>query len=83
MNNDNPLPAKEAAKCVGVSLSAFWRGVAAGYLPAPVYPMPRAPRWYPSELRATVETTRSLPVDAKEKRRKAKISANKITTPNK
>ncbi len=39
---DPPLTAREAAKASGLSLSAFWRAVADGRLPSPVYPLPRA-----------------------------------------
>jgi predicted DNA-binding transcriptional regulator AlpA len=57
------LAAKEAAAEVRLSLPAFWKQVAGGRLPAPVYPSPRAPRWLRSELRAAVMGTRALPRD--------------------
>lgn len=69
---DDPLlNAREAARDVGLSLPAFWRCVSSKRLPAPVYPAPRAPRWYRSELRAAVKATRALPADAKASRRAA------------
>jgi predicted DNA-binding transcriptional regulator AlpA len=66
---DLPLLAKAAAAEVGLSLAAFWRAVANGRLPQPVYPLPRAPRWFRSELRAALEQHRMLPADAKAARR--------------
>lgn len=71
---DPPLVAPRAAAEVGLSLAAFWRAVAAGRLPAPVYPLPRAPRWFASELREAMYTTRALPCDQKAARRAAKLS---------
>lgn len=65
---DDPLPARLAAAAAGVSLPAFRRAVAVGRLPAPVYPAPRAPRWYASEIRAALALTRALPAEAHEKR---------------
>jgi predicted DNA-binding transcriptional regulator AlpA len=70
---DLPLIAKEAATEVGLSLAAFWRAVGAGRLPAPVYPLPRAPRWYRSELRAALQQHRMLPSAAKEQRRTRRL----------
>ena len=72
MEIEFPVNADQSAKIVGVSKPAFWKAVAEGRLPAPVYPAPRAPRWYPSELRAATEATRSLPRDQKDARRLAK-----------
>jgi predicted DNA-binding transcriptional regulator AlpA len=71
----DPLhPPREASRFVGLSLPAFWAGVRTGRLPAPFYPAPRAPRWRESELRAALETTRMLPVDAVAARRAAKLA---------
>ena len=67
---DRPLKAKEAAVEAGLSLAAFWRAVAAQRLPMPVYPLPRAPRWYRSEIRVAIQATRMMPAEAKNKRRK-------------
>jgi predicted DNA-binding transcriptional regulator AlpA len=67
--DDTPLNAKQAATEVGLSLAAFWRGVAARRLPAPVYPAARAPRWFRSELRAALAATRALPSEQKVARR--------------
>jgi predicted DNA-binding transcriptional regulator AlpA len=66
---DLPLIAKDAAAAVGLSVPAFWRAVAEGRLPQPVYPLPRAPRWFRSELRIALEQHRMLPAAAKESRR--------------
>jgi predicted DNA-binding transcriptional regulator AlpA len=74
---DPLLNARDAAMEVGLSLPAFWRGVGNKRLPAPVYPAPRAPRWYRSELRSAVEATRALPAEAKAQRR-----ADKFKLPN-
>ncbi len=70
--NDSLLCAKESAEEARLSLPAFWRGVADGRLPAPVYPAPRAPRWYRSELREAIRATRARPAEAKAARRAAK-----------
>ena len=64
-----------AADVCGLSLPAFWRAVAAGRLPAPLYPAPRAPRWRRSELLAALEATRALPAEAKAARRAARLAA--------
>ena len=69
---DPLLSARGAAAEACLSLPAFWRGVADGRLPAPVYPAPRAPRWYRSELREAIRATRALPAEAKAARRAAK-----------
>lgn len=71
---DAPVVVKVAADAAGVSVPTFWRCVAEGRLPAPVYPAPRAPRWYLSEIRAALEATRALPAEAKARRRSAKIA---------
>jgi predicted DNA-binding transcriptional regulator AlpA len=78
-NSSTLLTAAEAADAVGLSISALWRQVAAGRLPQPVYPTPRAPRWYAHELRDALERTRMLPRDALAMRRKAKIERAKPT----
>jgi|GEM_PF-1914185 len=72
---DPPLDARRAAVVAGLSLPAFWRGVAAGRLPKPVYPASRAPRWYASEIRAALEATRAIPREAMAARRMAKLAA--------
>jgi predicted DNA-binding transcriptional regulator AlpA len=51
---DPPLTAKEAAAEAGLSRAAFWRACRAGRLPSPCYPLPRAPRWFASEIRAAL-----------------------------
>jgi predicted DNA-binding transcriptional regulator AlpA len=75
MSDECLLDARESAGVVGVCLSGFWRAVAQGRLPPPVYPLPKAPRWFPSELRAAVEATRALPAQQKLKRRAARLAA--------
>lgn len=73
-HSEDPLvTAEEGAAQVGLSLSAFWRAVASQRLPAPFYPLPRAPRWRVSELRAALEATRALPSEAMATRRAAKL----------
>jgi predicted DNA-binding transcriptional regulator AlpA len=67
---DDPLlTARQGAIEVAVSLPAFWKAVSDGRLPAPLYVLPRAPRWRRSELRAAVESRRMLPAEAKLGRR--------------
>lgn len=71
--SDPALDAKQSAAAVGVSLVTFWRGVASGRLPSPVYPSPRTPRWFHSELREAVLATRALPSEQKDARRAARL----------
>jgi predicted DNA-binding transcriptional regulator AlpA len=71
------LTAERAAEAVGLSLAALWRAVAAGRLPAPVYPASRAPRWYRHELHAALAETRAKPREAMAERRAAKIAASR------
>jgi predicted DNA-binding transcriptional regulator AlpA len=73
--SDPLLIAEQAAAEVSLSLPGFWKAVQAGRLPAPVYPLPRAPRWFASELRAALQTTRAKPCDQKAARRAAKLAA--------
>ncbi len=71
---DDPLlTAREGAAEARLSLAAFWRAVAGHRLPPPLYPLPRAPRWRRSELRAALEATRALPAEAKAARRAARL----------
>jgi len=72
------LTAERAAEAVGLSLAALWRAVAADRLPAPVYPAPRAPRWYRHELHAALEQTRAKPREAMAARRAAKLAAARV-----
>ena len=71
---DPPLDARRAAVVAGLSLPAFWRAVAASRLPVPIYPASRAPRWYASEIRTALESTRALPCEAKDARRRARLN---------
>lgn len=71
---DDPLlTACEGAAEVHLSLAAFWRAVGTGRLPRPLYPLPRAPRWRRSELRAALDATRALPAEAKAGRRAVRL----------
>ncbi len=71
---DDPLlTAREGAAEARLSLAAFWRAVGAGRLPRPLYPLPRAPRWRRSELRAALDATRALPAEAKAERRATRL----------
>jgi len=74
---DLPVSAETARQLAGLSKPAWWRAVADGRMPAPVYPAPRAPRWYPSEIKARLEQTRKLPVEAKAERREVRIAAER------
>jgi predicted DNA-binding transcriptional regulator AlpA len=71
---DPLLTAKEGAAYVNISLGAYWRAVAAGRLPAPVYPAARAPRWFASELREALDALRQKPNEAKAERRAAQLA---------
>jgi predicted DNA-binding transcriptional regulator AlpA len=73
---DDPLlnPRDSAAE-VGLSEPGFWKAVAEERMPRPLYPLPKAPRWRRSELRAAVEATRALPAQQKLKRRTARLAA--------
>lgn len=71
------LTAEQAAEALGLSLAALWRGVAGDRLPMPVYPAPRAPRWYRHELHAALEATRAKPREAMAARRSAKLAASR------
>lgn len=69
------LDAREAAAIAGVSLAAFWRGVSSHRFPNPVYPAPRAPRWYYGEIQMALEATRASPRAAMAARREGKLEA--------
>ena len=58
---DDLLDATESARTVNLSKPAFWRAVRDRRLPAPVYPAPRAPRWFRGELHRATLATRALP----------------------
>jgi predicted DNA-binding transcriptional regulator AlpA len=66
------LTARDSANALGVSMAAFWRGVKARRLPAPVYPASRSPRWFPNEILTAIKRTRALPSEAKAARQRAK-----------
>jgi predicted DNA-binding transcriptional regulator AlpA len=72
---DPLLTASQSAVELGISLPGFWNGVASGWLPHPIYVLPRAPRWRRSELYAAVEKNRQRPAEAKLGRRNNRCSA--------
>jgi predicted DNA-binding transcriptional regulator AlpA len=72
------LTAPECAKRVRLSEGAFWKAVRDGRLPWPVYPAPRAPRWFDDELDAALEQTRELPT-ASMARRRARMTVRPST----
>jgi predicted DNA-binding transcriptional regulator AlpA len=72
---DQFLSPREAAERLGISLASFWRQVARGALPEPLYPSPKTPRWRLAELVAAVEETRALPREQMARRRAAKRDA--------
>jgi predicted DNA-binding transcriptional regulator AlpA len=73
--DDVLLTAAEAARLLALSRPGLWVGVARGDLPAPFYPLPRAPRWSRNELLAAVEARRALPRDQMAKRRARRAAA--------
>ena len=44
------LTAAELAELFNISRVHVWRRVKAGYLPTPIYPAPRSPRWRADEI---------------------------------
>ncbi len=73
--SDRLLTVAQSAGWTGLSRAAFWRAVRDGRLPAPVYPAPRAPRWFLSELRAAIEGLRQMPAQAMAARRAARLTS--------
>jgi predicted DNA-binding transcriptional regulator AlpA len=65
ISDDTLLTARQSADELNISLPAFWKGVADGRLPAPLYVLPRAPRWRRSDLHAALEGRRMRPAEAK------------------
>jgi hypothetical protein len=61
IEGESALDARAAARMVNLSVSGFWIAVRKERMPAPFYPLPRAPRWFPSELREAMLKTRELP----------------------
>lgn len=79
LEQDRLLTAKEAAAHVGLSVPGFYRVVAEGRLPKPVYPASRSPRWFFSELDGALRATRKTPAEAlveRRERKAARLKAN-------
>lgn len=72
---ETPVSVKAVAAAAGISIPAVWKQVATGRLPRPIYPCPRSPRWYLSEIRIALAATRALPSEAKAARRTARLAA--------
>jgi hypothetical protein len=70
-----PVDVEGAAELTGLSIPGVWKAVRSGRLPSPVYPLPRAPRWFPGELRAALLETRALPAEQAASRAAAKRKA--------
>ena len=70
---DPLLTAEQAAAESGLSLPGWWKAVQQGRMPAPFYPLSRAPRWRQSEVRQRVEATRALPSEQKATRRAERL----------
>lgn len=71
-----PVGKKEGMRITGTSSSTFERCINDGSFPLPFYPSPRVRRWWPSELRAAVDSRRMLPREAKEARRQARLATS-------
>jgi hypothetical protein len=54
---DALLTPREAAAELRIALPTLWRGVAQGRLPAPLYPLPRCPRWRRADLHRAAGVT--------------------------
>ena len=79
-DRDRLLTAKASSEFLSLSIAAFWRNVCSQRLPPPVYPAPRAPRWWQSQLRAAVDATASLPAQAKAARRDTRLARLRAET---
>ncbi len=66
---DRLLDAEQSAEFRGIAIPTFWVQVRTERLPAPVYPAPRAPRWWLSELHEALMRTRALPAEQVARRR--------------
>lgn len=69
--------AQSAAAYAGVGLPTWWKMVAAGRMPSPFYPAPRAPRWDLDEIDRALEATRARPAEAKAARRAARLAVER------
>lgn len=70
-SDDRLLTVNEAAELVGLSVAGFWRSVASGRFPDPVYPASASPRWFKAELLKALLETRAKPSAAMAARRKS------------
>ena len=76
-----PLNARQGAARVGLSVPAFWKGVAEGRFPDPFYPASRSPRWYGAELDEAVAATRQKPREAKLRRSQRAAARRRAESP--
>jgi len=44
------LTVKQVARRLAISVRSVWRHVRSGWLPEPLYPTPRSPRWRRTDL---------------------------------
>lgn len=61
--SDPLLNSIESAAERGQGVSTFWRDVKIGRAPAPYYIGPKSPRWRQSEIRASIEATKKIPIN--------------------
>jgi predicted DNA-binding transcriptional regulator AlpA len=73
--DDKLLDAEQSAEFCGIALPTLWVQVRNKRLPSPVYPAPRAPRWWQSELREAVMRTRAVPAEQAAARAAARRAA--------
>lgn len=71
------IDARQAARFAGLSLVAWWKAVREGLMPAPVYPLRRAPRWRPNEIREAQTKARALLLGKNVLVRSEKLAATK------
>jgi predicted DNA-binding transcriptional regulator AlpA len=57
--DDRLLPARDAARELGICVSLFWRLNRTGELPPAIYVTAKTPRWRRSELFAAMEARRT------------------------
>lgn len=52
------LKVGDVAERLNIATRTVWRWVSAGYLPEPIYPAPRSPRWDPVEVQQAIDRQR-------------------------